>query len=290
VSRYDCRRCDWRPEDTDTPRVDLLEHAAETSHPVCVVCGLSLEQAELQTCTACVAATRRRLAEIVEHYALLPGELGHPTAAPLDATGGHHDDETSLPGGSVLALLADGSEGRFWRGPDFVDQLAHTPWRRVRPVRNATPHRPTIAAEGNDNYPSDPPSVAFELSRWEDVLREARNEPVAMTDATVSGAVAYLTPVVGWAADYHPAFDEFAADVRALHRKVEDAVGASTRPQIGVPCFEDGCGVNLIRQYGEDTYRCPRCRREYDNASYWLAVRDEIEAEERRKTEQKAVP
>lgn len=269
MSRHDCRRCDWVPSTAGEPigpLSQLADHAADTGHWLCVVCGLSLPAEVQQTCIPCIADTRQRLNEVVEMYAALPGELGHPTASPLDAPGGPLGDETPLPGGDALTLLSNGSEGRLWRGRVKGDRLAHTPWR-------------AIADEIvlNDNLPSDAPSAAFELSRWEDAFREDRGESVAMTEATVSGAVAYLEPVVGWAGAHHPAFDEFADDVRRLHRKLQDVTGRSERPTVGTTCFEEGCSAQLLRQNGEDHYRCPRCRREYDDASYWLAVKAEME-------------
>lgn len=275
--KYACRRCNWRADrDDPTPAsVQLAEHATDSGHPACVVCGLSLEVQELQTCTECVATVRQALASIVDLYAQLPGELGHPTAAPPDPAGAAHSDETTLPGGNALAMLSPGSEGRLWRGKRRVSRLDGTPWQAAQTVRNATKDRPTEPLEANDNHPTDPPSVAFELSQWEDDWRSTRGEPAADVEPTVSGVVAYLSPNVGWASMYHPAFDEFAADVRALLRKLQDVVGASERPQVGVPCFD--CGADLHRQYGTDHYTCPRCRRLYTDAEYWLAVRAEME-------------
>lgn len=269
MSRHDCRRCDWHPvtePDSPGPLTQLADHATDSRHPLCVVCGQSLPLEVEQTCVPCIADARQRLAEIVTMYAELPGELGHATASPLDATGGPLGDETPLPGGDALTMLSNGSEGRLWRGRDRTDRLAHTPWRAV-----------ADEIVLNDNLPNDAPSVAFQLSQWEDAIREDRGDPVAMREATVSGAVGYLSPLMGWAGASHPAFDEFAEDVRRLHRKLQDVTGRSERPTVGVPCFE--CGADLLRQNGEDHYRCPRCRREYDDASYWLAVKAKMEAE-----------
>jgi ribosomal protein L37AE/L43A len=289
MSRYACRRCDWTPADSETPRVDLLEHSGDAEHPVCVVCGLSLERAELQACVPCLADLRVRLAGILELYALLPAELGHPTAAPMDASGAHRDDETALPGGRVLALLAPGSEGAQWRGRPRPTTLDKTPWRteaRLRHDGAIWSPDPTVQAaqaadlvwverDRNDNDPTLTPSVAFELARWEDAIRAARHDPAAQAPPTVSGAVGYLTTTAGWAADYHPAFAELAEDVRNLHSALEEVTSRSNRPQIGAPCLE--CEADLHRQYGEEHWTCPRCRRQYDAASYWLSVRADLE-------------
>jgi len=279
VSRWQCRRCDWRPDrDDDTPpRDQLAEHAREADHPCCVVCASSLETHELQTCTECVAVVRKNLAAIVDRYAVLPRELGHATTSPMDPAGATESAETPLPGGDALAMLAPGSEGTQWRGRQATSRLTRTPWRPAQAVRNATEDQPTTPLETNDNLATDPPSVAFELSLWEDDWREFRREPAATTDPTVSGTVTYLSPNVGWASMYHPAFDEFAADVRKLLRKLQDVTGASERPVVGVPCLD--CGARLVRQYGEEDYNCPRCRSRYDSKRYWLAVHEHLKAE-----------
>lgn len=261
MSRYDCRRCDWRPysgDDAPGPASQLADHAAETGHLACIVCGASLSLEDRQTCADCIALTRSRLAEIVELYALLPGELGHATATPPDAAGGSHSDETRLPGGDALAMLAPGSAGR--------SQI------RGVPLRNGTR---SVEHEA-DEYHDDPASVAFELARTEDDWRHTRREP-AGGPATVTSAAGYLNARLGWAAAYHPAFDEFATDVRNLHRRLKDITGNSDRPQVGVPCFD--CGADLLREYGQESYRCPRCRREYEAAEYMLAVRAQMERE-----------
>lgn len=257
--RYGCRRCDWRPDRDDaTPHRDqLAEHAADTGHPLCIVCGGGLAVAELQTCAECVATTRARLAEIVERYALLPGEFGHATATPPDAPGAAHSDETRLPGGDVLAMLAGGSQGRSQiRGVPMPDGT------------RSTEHEA-------DERPGDPASIAYELGRWEDEWRLTRREPAAPGPATVWGAAHYLNARLGWAANHHDTFDEFADEMRRLLRRMQDVTGASQRPQVGVPCFD--CGADLVREYGEDHYRCPRCHRDYDDASYWLAVKANLE-------------
>jgi len=125
-----------------------------------------------------------------------------------------------------------------------------------------------------DEHPGDPASVAFELSRWEDDWRLVRHDRAASVPPTVSGSSNYLTARMGWAGAHHLAFDEFAADVAGLLRRLEQVTSTSSRPQVGAPCFD--CGADLLREYGQDHYRCPRCHRDYDDASYWLAVRADL--------------
>lgn len=285
MTRHGCQRCDWEPTaDQGHAHTQLAEHADTARHPVCCVCGLSLPREEPQTCTACLTRTRRNLAQVVTTYALLPDTLGHIPAKPAD-TGKPSTAETPLQGGDALSLLAPGSEGAQWRGPHKTSDLTtrRTPWRPERRIRNAIPDsdgntlRPTTADEGNDNWPTDAPSVAFELSRWEDAWRSRRGEPPADTTPTVSRCAGYLERRMGWAADHHPAFPHFATELRNLLRRLEDTTSTSDRPQTGAPCFD--CGADLKRAYGEENYSCPRCRRVYLAAEYWLAIRAQLISE-----------
>lgn len=239
-----CHRCDWQHDRDvpDPPRAQLAAHSAESGHPLCVVCLGSLEPTELQTCLGCLASVRRLMAEIVDLFAMLPETLGHPKGAMLDPDSVTSAKDRPLPGGDALVMLGPGG-----RGPC---------------------------------EPSDPPAVAFELGTWEDDWRHCRREPAADCDATVISAVSYLSRNAGWAAEHHTAFDEFAGDVRRMHHRLEVATAMDDRPQVGVPCFE--CGADLRRRLGEEHYACPRCRREYDDASYWLAVRAQLEDERAR--------
>lgn len=241
-----CRLCDWRPAhnpDSPGPLSQLADHAVDSGHPVCLVCGRSLTSTELRTCESCVAEVRRLLVEVVQLFALLPMTLGHPVGARYDADSPHGgSDERPLPGGDALVMLGPGS-----------------------------------MAAGALGLPSDPPAVAAELGGWEDDWRSTRREPAADCEATVAGAAAYLSDRAGWSASHHDAFDEFVTDLRRITARLRDATAMSDRPQLGVPCFD--CGADLRRAYGEDDYRCPRCRRTYDEASYWLAVRANLEQE-----------
>jgi hypothetical protein len=243
----DCRRCDWRPGEG----VSLAEHAAESGHPLCLVCHRSLASDRPQTCLACLADIRRELGSIVDLYALLPGFMvglayGEPGKPRSD--GGASD--AALPGGDFLVLLAGGSRG-----------MAH------------------VWDDESVEVAGDPKSVAFELGRWEDDWRLTRGEPAAEVEGTVSSAVAYLMPRMGWAADQHPAFDEFAADIRRLLSRLRTATATDDRPETGAPCFD--CHATLVRVWTKDglsdDWRCPRCGATYDSARYFLAVRAEME-------------
>lgn len=270
MTRYVCRRCDFTPAG-EAQRDQLADHAQEAGHPLCVVCRLSLERTDRQTCMLCVGQARRDLHRIGDLYALLPGELGHATAAPMDPAGfGHHDDEQPIPGGQILPLLAGGSRG--------LTQISGAPTSAG--LRD-------FSHEG-DEHISDPQSVAFELSRHEDDWRLVRSETAAVTTPTVTACSAYLFRRIQWAADHHD-FAEFADDLQTIVYRLERAT-AHDEPaaEAGAPCFE--CGADLRRKWTDnglsDEWSCPRCRQVYQDARYWLAVREQLETEMRRRKEE----
>lgn len=220
----------------------------------CVVCAGHLDDVEPQTCVGCLGRVRRDLADIVELFALLPEQLGH------------------RQGQTSLALMAPGSVGAFWRDADTSSRLGSTPWRLAARLR----HEPVVwssdsaeqavqaaglewvAGSENPHRASDPPSVAFELGQWEDDWRSVRGEPAASEAGTVVGAVGYLSARAGWAADRHPAFDDFAREVAFLRSRLEVATSMDTRPLVGVGvvCFD--CEVELRREWADPK----RCRHE----------------------------
>ena len=218
-----CRRCDWRTQ-TDTPdqaRANLTDHATASGHPLCIICGTSLHPDENQTCAKCVARTRGHLAGILTLFALLPAHLGQLTGRDYARAPKSTEDEFALPGGTVLGMLAAGSSHH---GPDERD--------------------------------SDPESVAHTLGSWEDDWRSVRKEPAAPGPDMVQTAHDYLMVRLSWAGQHHPAFDEFAADLRRVHRRLE-LVTAEDRPTERAPvkCFD--CGQARLEREYRDPRPCP---------------------------------
>jgi 5-hydroxyisourate hydrolase-like protein (transthyretin family) len=234
MSRYDCRRCDWRPatdDDSPGPLSQLSEHAFEQEHWLCSVCGISLPRDRIAVCTPCLADTRRRLTQIVETYAILPTYLGRVPSASDWRRSGPRGDGNPLLGGDVLSMLASGSGGRSQiRGvlmPDGKRSVEHE----------------------QDEHVGDPPSVAHELASWEDDWRLWRGEPAAEVAPDVSTAANYLLVRLPWAADTHEAFAEFATDVRRLLSRLETATATGDRDDVGASCFS--CGTDLRRTYAD---------------------------------------
>ncbi len=101
--------------------------------------------------------------------------------------------------------------------------------------------------------------------------------------AQVHRDIGYLETRMRWAANNHPGFDEFAADLRQLHGRLERATGRVRKPATaGASCFD--CGGDLIRPLTdeglevEDVVTCQQCHATYDGPRYALALSAAVQA------------
>lgn len=219
----------------------------------CVVCDNPLAPHERQACGKCIAHVRSELEELEERYVLLSVEVEHHAA-------------DAIPGGPAMVALAGGSTGigqvRAWAAGSDASHL-------------------------DDEWDNDGLSVSFELARWEDEFRRLRADPAAVVlpatsvsnrDSelrTLHAAVTYLTRQLDWAGGHLDVFDEFATDVRRLLGRVRGITRSG--PQYDVPCTDCAVPLLLLDVTEKDgtrvgVYQCPRCRRRYDDAAYWVAV------------------
>lgn len=185
----------------------------------CFVCGRrTLDATELQTCVHCINTTRRQLQDVVDMYALLPGEIAARagTASPMDPTG-TRSSETPMPGGDALVMLAGGSGRRHYDDATSVD------------------------------------SIVGSLALWEDDWREHFGVEAARVKATLSSVTAYLFANLARAAQWHPAFDEFAREVRQHQAALQRVTSRGEATDRGAPC--PYCGARIIRRF-DDADRC----------------------------------
>ena len=227
----------------------------------CIVCHhRELEDDEPQTCRRCVTVTRSAVGDVAGLYQLLSLEMAGRVGAAGVGTGG--GDEHPLPMGELLSLMGPGGDGY--------------------------------------GESTDTPSVAWSLASWEDDWRAFTGSGGAPYPAMVERAAEWLTANLGKMAQQHPAFDEFAADMRSLRFQLLRALRMSDDPvRMNADCFE--CGGELVRDYhaanpcahrrGEHTSmcdqgglrdwcRCTGCGRVYTPAQYHLALRAAIEGAE----------
>lgn len=254
-----CLRCDFEsdPAEEASPRQQLLSHATDSQHPLCIVCARSLTRDETQCCEKDLTATRATLAAIVTLTAELPHHLGHLHGVSLDGNRGGSDDRP-LPGGDVLVMLAGGGMGVSDTGATVKD--------------------------------GDVSSVTQVLCQWEDAIRHTRGDPAAMPtkNGPLASAAGYLEVHMRWAATTHPAFDELHADLRKLHAQLLHVTGRSERKIAAeAECFD--CGGDLVRLVSDrvtadgvriggydDHWTCERCGKAYAWERYLLALRERL--------------
>ncbi|HEY9251583.1 MAG TPA: hypothetical protein VIP06_02910 [Nocardioides sp.] len=183
----------------------------------CILDGRHLEPTELQTCPECLGKVRRDMFAVVDLMVLGLARLdGWPAISPSAPKNGGTSNERPMPGGDLLVILSHGS------------------WALRNPQRAL------------DERPGDPDPIAYELSRHEDDWRRMQHQPAAKDSARLLGRTAsYLDQNMGWAAQHHPAFEEFADLLRDYRATLESQLRDGERPDRGVACFE--CGTTLVR-------------------------------------------
>lgn len=243
----------------------------------CVLCARPLAEDEPQTCRRCAGRVLGDLAWVERLHPLLSVELAGRVGAGRTAPG----SGDGLPMGDLLSLLGPGAN---------------------------------VACR--DAQPDDAPSVVGTLAGWEDDWRQTRGLPGAPGPATVESASAFLRANNGWAAQRHPAYHDFAAEVRDLLGRIKAALRLTDTPVVTpVHCIEtlpadDGpgtvCGGRLVRDYDpprpcshggahrsgcdqgglRDQGRCEDCGRLYSRAELHVAFHEQL-AEAQRRTEQR---
>jgi hypothetical protein len=214
----------------------------------CVVCGRAHAKA---ACTGCLEAARSDLQAIGSLCASLPAEA---------AVKGVQSEAMMLWGPAAdpeawqhVAMSA--IRGRLCRCMSRR-QLCPSLFGKTCPD----------AAYLDDNR--DELHPVYVLGEWEQRWREFLDHP---TDAliTIEGAVAYLDMQIGYMADQlEPAFDEFAANLKACRGRLEDALHDGVREERGAPCVQ--CGKHMVRV--DDDWHCRTCHRTATEAEYRFAV------------------
>lgn len=281
---------DWHPP---LPWIDC-DGCKPCTHHHCAICTRThLDDTHPQTCTACLDQTRTDLSQIMQLAALAEHRLAHwwTPVSPGTPTDGGRGNDTQLPGGDLLAIVGPGSPGDTdpANNPDdrhddpgsIAGELAGWEdwWRRTR-QQPANPASPTLSrvmgyltlhltwAAQHDGQFADFAAAANRIrGRLEAELRDAS------------------TPMRGVAC-----FDCGTTLVRPLRdaapcRHIREARRAGQPPGVWIQTLasypELGDDHTACDQGGlEDSWRCPRCRRVYDDREYWFAVRAAISDEE----------
>lgn len=226
----------------------------------CIVCHREvLNVPDDQTCVRCLGSTRQSLAHIEACYKLLSIEIQarSGTASPMEPNGHIHGEGDPLPGGDLMVLAGPGS----------------TRWHIRMPDGRADKPQP------DDADPDAVDSVLGQLERWEADWRITFGDGAAMEPATISNVTVYLLRRLSHAAQRHPAFDEFATDIRDLRHTLD--VRLKLHPQRSdVPCIT--CETRTLERPAPRNgrafeWQCSRCYRSYTQEEFWMAARQQGE-------------
>lgn len=243
-------RCSFAGE-----RDELVEHAAETGHDLCLVCAASLSADEARVCARCLARTRDDLDAIVDGYARLPAEIENVWR------GGMRWD--------ALTMWADGSV-------ESAVQSAHP--EQYRDVE----------------WISDPTPVIAILESWQRTWRQEFGQGPAEEVATVTSCAKYLATWQLVAARQLDSYADFTGDVAKLRRQLDRVTGRQDGPIVGAKCVDCGAALlrqyrapvaavpDASRSEDgrrgrddeglSDCFACPRCYRVYSWHDYGSAV------------------
>lgn len=231
---------------------------------LCVVCTVAdldrLSPPRRQTCQACAEATATTLRDFLEVLAVAPRAYLRSGSAQGERVKGSTEKPT--PGGDTLTLL----------GPGRDVTIAHT--------------APDIW------HDDDPEPAVSMLASWEDDWRDIRDDdprPVQPWESskgdrrstggirrpiarTIHRAVRYLSLHNDWAAEHHPAYDEYAHHLTEIKDRTERALRVdSLVHKLPVKCPH--CDGRLVRDDGADRVRCRKCHNSWTEQAYlWLTV------------------
>lgn len=204
----------------------------------CILCAdVDLTKAQRkQTCVVCEQRTRSTLRRVMDAAALLPAVLPGGAAAGNDRVSGSHD--LPMPGGNALVILGPGRDV-----PGYPDT----------------------------ERPDDPVPLVNLLGTWEDDWREQQHQPprpfFGSIGATVSAAYHYLVAHNFWAAEAHPAYDEYASDLTGMLKTMERLLSTNGYiERLPIPCPD--CGGTFVRPNGASHIRCVDCRRIWPDEDY----------------------
>lgn len=209
----------------------------------CVVCTKRPPEWGL-VCAPCTSRMRDQLRDLVEEYALLDATPGSSTGQRVSGT-----RTAPLPVRlDVLSLVGPGSANvHVDRRDEHDDQIGELP-------------------------------TATWLLQWVIDWRDYRGQTEELPGLSITAMTRWLEHRLDWAADEHPAVDDFAselaAQVRAL-RGVNRAGEPSDRSKVG-PCPQqladgDTCRTTLYMHDRIDFITCGGCGAEWQRRNWpWL--------------------
>jgi hypothetical protein len=177
----------------------------------------------------------------------------------------HKATDRLMPGGHAMVMLSP-----------VADPEA---WEHVFEAREALGRSIDHIDDEDADWETPLQSLRWWSGKWRaELASESDFRPTLTTEA------GFIRQVLEWAWENVEDWDQFAKDVRAARVRVENTLYAGNRAdRTRVPCIEEGCGIRLIKVYGEtvawDHYKCPGCKRRYDVDEFVRAKLHQLDSE-----------
>jgi hypothetical protein len=208
------------------------------------------------------------LAEIIQ----LAGQLGDEAASRAGAR--------LVPGGLAMVGLAPVASPEAWA--NLIDHAETTHYATCLQAEHIDCDIAPHITDHDPEWESPLQTLLFWSEQWRaehgkthDLMPTIRRHqdwwPIIRTEAE------FLRGALDWAWDHEPRrWADLAADVKTAKLRLEAMLHAGERPDLTpTPCLDCHPPVMLERVYGKvarfDTYRCPRCKRDYDHSEYLRA-------------------
>jgi transposase-like protein len=154
-------------------------------------------------------------------------------------------------------------------------------WENVYEAAEALSRPTEHVADHDDDWEPPLQTILF----WSEILRVEHNRE-SDRRPTIASEVAFIRAALNWLWENEPHFEDFARDVNRARVRLEELLYAGNRVErTRVPCNNPGCErrPRLIKLYGErateDRYKCPGCKKRYDQGDYEDAYAEQLRSE-----------
>lgn len=252
-----------------TPPVPSTPQPGDETEPPkpkrrCIVCTLAdldaISPPRHQTCGQCAEETAKTLRDFLAVLVTLPRAYWKSGTAQGERVRGSR--ERPVPGGDALTIL----------GPGRDVTIGHT----APDIWHADDPEPAVSMltgwedDWRDIREDEPRSVQpWESSKGDRLSTGGTRDAISVA---VTAAAAYLRLHNDWAAEYHPAYDEYANHLTEIKDRTERTLRVDTLVhKLPVKCPH--CDGRLARDDGADRVRCRKCHNSWTEQEYlWLTV------------------
>jgi hypothetical protein len=176
----------------------------------------------------------------------------------------HKANDREMPGGDAMTALAHVASLTDWERRIEVTEAVW--WESPETTHEDRPD--WLGSDEDDTWEPPLQTLLFWSEQWRDVHGyDLDRRP------TIASEAGFIRWALNWAWENEPHFEDFAREMEAVQRRMENMLYAGVRVERGAPCLYDECkGRRIVRHVddnGERTdWRCSSCKREWDEDRY----------------------